>query len=92
MNDRRDAAKRLQEKYSRLVAERGGDLEVNARGHFLSAAITWRHPNSYEHIDIQLEERLGFRKWRPIRSVVEAADLVEAQIQDWLRDGPPETL
>lgn len=92
MDDRKEAAKRLHEQYSKQMVERGGDLEVRAGGRFLSAAVTWTISRIYDHVDIELDERAGFFKWRPVRPLDEAERLVEAQIQKWLRAGPPNPL
>jgi len=89
MEDLKEAAKSLLRKYSKPIADRGGELEVKARPHELATAVTWWDVNIYDHHDVALDERVGFRKWKRIRSVSEAVNIVEETIQKWIDDGPP---
>lgn len=77
MNEQKTAAKQLRDKYAQELAQRGGDLDVRGFKGRLSAAVTWREPNIYDHIDIE------------DRNIPEASALVEKQIQEWIREGPP---
>jgi len=83
------AAEALLRKYSKPIEDRGGELEVKARPHELATAVTWWKVKIYDHHDIALDERVGFRTWRPVRSIEEAVELAEDSIEQWVRKGPP---
>lgn len=79
MKEQKAAAKELRERYAEALAERGGDLEVSGWKRRLSAAVTWREANIYDHIDIELADL----------TMKDAVARVEDQIREWLREGPP---
>lgn len=79
MKEHKAAAEQLRKTYAEALAERGGDLEVSRWKRRLSAAVTWREANIYDHIDIELADR----------TMEEAVARVEDQIQEWVRQGPP---
>jgi hypothetical protein len=87
--DSKSVAAALLRKYRDAIANRKGELEVRGRPHELSASVTWTEVNIYDHNDVALDERIGFRKRRPIRSVDEAAEILEETIQRWAAEGAP---
>jgi len=93
------AQRKLREKYASRVAKRGGVLGVQiARASYprhriktvgLDADVTWEDTKIYDHRHGEVLIRRWFSSsWEKRRSVDDAVDLIEDQIQDWIETGP----
>jgi hypothetical protein len=88
------AAAELLKRFQGDFETAGGQLQVRVTraskqkliSLLLSANVTWSDARNYDHIDIDVAQRLRFSKeWRLVRSVEEAKKLVETEISQWLR-------
>jgi hypothetical protein len=93
------AAHELQERHRSAFEERGGDLRVSAvkasdlgtrtKSWELYAEIEWESSRIHEHVHAEVARRPWFsRRWKRIRSLIEAVGVIETKLAEWLREGP----